>query len=327
MDKNIEIIDYRSMSGHYRFFMKRDIHTSPVRYIDSLLELIKSPLLRGLYNFHRSRINNYIKLPFKRIWYKYLVPFSENDSNRKLYIILYPQLIMRQEDEFVSYLRSKFNCKIILIIGDKIDSYKWGFDIEHMKDIMDLVCTYNPIDAEKYGIYLHPNALAIMDDSIIIPFKDRTTDVFFIGQDKGRIDNVYNVYRKCKSYGLNCEFYVVGKTQAPKIDGIFYCDWKPYKEVFERIRNSKSVLNILQPGASGVTLRDSEAYNLGCYMISNNTTPELKLIYNEGQLIPIDSLNKEIAQIIQNKKEPFHKRRMELNFDNFYNWIVNNAEN
>ena len=87
------------------------------------------------------------------------------------------------------------------------------------------------------------------------------------------------------------------------------------------MKNAKSIINILQPGASGITQRDSEAYSLGCYLITNNKSEELNRIFNDEQVINIEDIKKEVAESIQSRAEAFTKRENKYTLDGFYNWI------
>ncbi len=310
------------MSGHYLYVLSHDVHNSEVLFIKDGKKQINNKFLYFFYRLHKLRINDIIRLPYKNIWFKYLVPSHLVDKNEQLCFVFSPSTTLSYGEDFVRYVRKKFNnSKVVLVIGDKIESYGKSFDIEKLKKEMDFVCTYNPIDANKYGIALHPSMVYNITVDNPIPFEQRTTDVFFLGQEKGRGDKIVEIYRKCVELGLRSEFYIVGKTNNSHINGINYCDWISYQDLFEKLKNTKCIINLLQPGASGFTFRDNEAYNHGCFLITNNPIDDLKYIFNEGQVIKIDSLNAETANMIKNRKKQFPKKENKFSMDNFYSWI------
>lgn len=313
-------VDYRSMARHYKFMLSHDHHKTGVIIVEEEERLFPNSFIYFLYKIHYSRINSIVNLPLKSLWYNYLIP-NNIDKTKQYCFILSPSIIISYGDAFVKYLRSKYQCKIVLVIGDKISTYSKSFDVNALKRSLDLVCTYNPVDSKKYNILLHPGVVYNLQVENIKPFVERENDVFFIGQEKGRGDQISEIYNKCKSIGLKCDFNIVGETIFPHVDGIHYSNWIPFEDVFERMKNAKSIINILQPGASGITQRDSEAYSLGCYLITNNKSEELNRIFNDEQVINIEDIKKEVAESIQSRAEAFTKRENKYTLDGFYNWI------
>ena len=45
--------------------------------------------------------------------------------------------------------------------------------------------TFNYIDAKHYGIRVHPHIMFNLNIKNLKPLQERSTDVFFIGQEKG----------------------------------------------------------------------------------------------------------------------------------------------
>lgn len=322
----MKFIDYRSMADHYSFVLTNDLHNSDVVYVPSINYLIRSKVLQFLYRVHHSKLNNYIKLPFKRLWYHYYIPKECRNYKGDLCFIVQPSVIIDNGDGFVDYLHSKYKCKVALVLGDRMGIYPSTFDIEHLKGVVDLVCTYNPVDSEKYNLSLHPSMVYNLNIQGEIPFKDREIDVFYIGQDKGRGEEIVNAFVLCNKLGLKCEFIIVGKTLSPKIEGISYVGWMSYMDVFERLKHTKCILNILQPGATGITLRDTEAYNLGCFLLTNSNLNDSKEIFNDGQVIQLNALNHNTADLIIKKEEAFPRKVNRFNMDCFYNWIENEVQ-
>jgi hypothetical protein len=252
------------------------------------------------------------------------VPQRCKSYNGNICFLIPPSIIIDYGEDFIEYLHTHYRSRLVLILGDRVEIYPKTLDLQSLKNTVDLICTYNSLDSEKYNLSLHPSMVYNLDIENVIPFLERKIDVLFIGQEKGRGEEIISVFKKCIKLGLNCEFIVVGKTTT-QFKGIEYKDWIPYPEVFEKIRNTKCVLNILQPGASGITLRDTEAYNLGCFLLTNNLDSELRKIFNDGQVILLNGLNKNIATAIKSREEMFPRKRNEFTMDNFYSWIEKNS--
>jgi len=317
----MKFVDYRSVSGHYYFLLKNDRHKSDVTYVTNDDVSIKSSVMQFLYKLHHSRINKYFNLPFKNLWFKCFVPNTIDRNSDFLCFVITPSVIISYGESFVDYLRSRYNCRVALVLGDKVAIYPKEFDVNHLKSVVDLVCTYNSIDSEHYGIKLHPSVVYDLEIKNEKNFSERSIDVLFVGQEKGRGETIVNLYHKCVDLGLKCDFNIIGETKQPHQDGINYCSWIPYSEVFEKLKNSKCIINILQPGASGITMRDTEAYNMGCYLMTSMIDPELEQILNNGQIIGLDFFNKNLAEQIKARKEKFPRKTITNTVDNFYNWI------
>lgn len=282
-------------------------------------------LLRFLYRVHISpAINKYISLPLKSFWYRFMLPKGLSRTD-EICFVFNSSRVAGIDVQFYNYLRQEYKCKLVMQLWNPVDwdRSKGGYDIEKMKDIMDLVCTYNKIDVEKYKLVQYPYILFNLLNINIKPLKDRTVDVFFLGQDKGRMGFIESLYEKLTSLGLNCEFYIVNPQNEPHCRGIHICDWMPYHKLIEITENSKCIVNILQPGAEGVTIRDIEAYNYGCFMITNNKSKELHDIYNNEQLIDINQINESTVNVIKKRNEVFPPRNNFNSLDNYYNWLFN----
>lgn len=315
----VKFVDYRGQSGHFDYMLTNDEHKADVIIVRNNF-FFKSTLLRFLFFLHYSRINVHINLPYKSIWYKFLAPPPTND----IYcFIITVSIISSYGEHFVYFLRSYYNCKIVLVLGDKVTTYGKGLDLVKLKGVVDMICTFNKIDATKFNIRVHPHIMFNLNLKNLKPLKDRGTDVIFIGQEKGRGLLISTIYKKCIDYGLKCEFYIIGRNNIGELPGVIECRWIPYGELFDKIKNAKCILNLLQPDSLGITFRDIEAYNLGSFLLTNNPSEELNDILHEDQIIKIDDFDQSMADLIKNKEESFTPRKISNSLDYFYNWILN----
>jgi hypothetical protein len=165
-----------------------------------------------------------------------------------------------QNMDLFTYLRKCYrNCKIVYYLNNSVDTYLKagnGFSVDDIKEIFDLVITYNKSDAERYSFLLAPPRIytykSIPDDETI-----EKSDVFYIGSSKGRLDKILYIYEQLNNYGLKCDFHIVGvKPELMKFcDSIDYNHPMKYEDVLKHVKRSKCVLNINEPGIYGVTLR------------------------------------------------------------------------
>ena len=257
------------------------------KIVNGLQELFKNKLLYSLFRFHCSPR---LKLPLKEIWVKYLLNrFSSFADKESIVIFSADYYSFLSQTSFFLRLKEKYSCTIVLSFKDKADLYLKNkrFSLKKAKDCFDLVMTYNAFDADKYEIAKTPH-LFVNIKTMPFAAKEKDIDLFFVGQDKGRIQLINSTYRKCIGLGLKCQFFVVGKTDGEKVDGIHYTDRIPYEQVLSFVGRSKCVFNIVQPGSTGITLRDYEALNFGIYMLSNRRLDESDELYKPGQFISIE---------------------------------------
>lgn len=219
---------------------------------------------------------------------------------------------------FWAYLRNK-GFKLVLIYVDRLKLTPRLMDIDLLRKYFDLICTYNSDEAKEYHIEEHPIKLS---DLSYLRTNKIDNDIYFIGSEKGRINEINALYDACCELGLKSDFYVAGYNGAEKRDGINYITKISYEESLQKASHSKAIVNLLQPGSSGFTLRDIEAYNLGSYIVTNNKDESISELYQKEQVININEDSfKEKLSILKNPFERFDKKNSKYTYDYFYSWI------
>lgn len=188
-----------------------------------------------------------------------------------------------------------------LVFSDKYsffrDKYKNFPSSAFLKQSFDCILTYNVKDSEKYGFQLYRP---------MIPFYPSTNeakieyDVFFVGKNKNRLNTILDVYKKLSSYGLKCNFYVSDvdlKSVSIKNSDIHWNEYIEYDAVVNYVKHSKCVLNIVQNGATGITLRDMEAIGNNKILITDNYSIKETEFYCEKQVIWISEIDEKIDLI------------------------------
>jgi len=172
----------------------------------------------------------------------------------------------------MAYLKSKYqNSKYVCFYQDKI------FDLDFfskVKQSFDIILSFDQKDAEKYQLLYYPLVYSLFD----VPEDEniKQSDIYFVGKAKNRFKDIISVYEKLRSAGLKCDFHIVGV--APKdrkyANEIDYCIQMPYIENLKRIKKTKCLLEIMQVGGHGYTLRTCEAIMYDKKIITNN--PEIE---------------------------------------------------
>lgn len=325
----MKIVFFNGTADYWRYYLENAKTSFNVELVFGHHIYTKSRLLQLLNKIHwNQQINKWLHLPFKNIWFSKMVPLKKDFDDQVVFLFYTSYLASLSFDPklFIAYLRKHYNCRIALMYGNTVESEGRFFDNDGLCPLADLVCSYNTEDIGRYGIKIYPTLMFDLDIPVI-PLRDRNIDVFFIGQEKGRGDEINSIYNNLTSFGLNCEFYVVGNTESPRVDGIHYCGWIPYSFVVDKIKNSRCILNLLWGGSKGVTLRDIEAFNNGCFILKNYVDESLYDLLPHEQVLTVENINQELASTIKSTDSAFQKKGEQKSFDVFYQWVIDNCWN
>lgn len=230
-----------------------------------------SRLLKKLYVLHGAQqANRYIRLPGQRVWNRLLYDANSIDPCRPVcFIYSFRRIDRIRRSGFLDFVNSKYpRCYHVAYWDDlvKPDHQKaLGFAKAHF----DLVFTYDEGDAERYGMRYYPSFCSKVFD----PDDDRCDwDVFFIGNAKGRLNEIYSAYEALTVNGALCKFVVNDVSDAEKryYPTIEYNHALTYREVLNFTARSNCILEIVQSGSRGQTLRVNEAVVYGKRLLSNN---------------------------------------------------------
>ena len=237
-----------------------------------------------------SKLNRYVKMPFKRFFIKGITHCSFS-NNKNICFFLLGSRSLSYVPGLVRYIRKNYNsAKIVLHCTDKVSFYEQRFGKKRFWNLAkecDLVASYNEIDAQQYGLYVMPTVISRYD---VEPKETQKSDIVFVGQERGRLETLHNIYQKATKYGLVCDFTIIGVEKGKRLCGtsINYDKRISYKEVLEKIASTKCILNIPQEGAKGLSLRDCEAVANRKYLLTNNESVLENRLFGEGQVIPVD---------------------------------------
>lgn len=157
------------------------------------------------------------------------------------------------------------NCKFVMPILDTVEScYKrnreinnYEYSMEEMKKIFNLIVTGNPMDVEKYELQYYPEPFSsngVRLDSV------KEYDIFFIGAAKDRLGLIHNVYERLTSADVKCDFWVVGVPDTEqKFPEIKYNTPLTYTDMLKQSCKSRTILEIVQGGTTGFTIRACQA--------------------------------------------------------------------
>lgn len=223
--------------------------------------------------------------------------------------------IEKQDDEIVLvFVRSpEFTClleyglfaeikdmypkaKIVAFLGDIVEKYSFT-SIDVIKQNTDMVVTSEYLDAQRFGIVHLP----------ITPYKmvenkpNRiVSDVYYCGAAKDRITTIKNVAKQLVNSGLHIDFNIarVDDEEKEEIEGVRYVSNLSYAENLKRLRKSRIILEVIQGGGSGTSMRLQESIRFNKLLLTNNKylyghpLYSKNIIFFENETIDVDKLRK-----------------------------------
>lgn len=207
----------------------------------------------------------------KSIWNRWV--FREKfDNDNPICFIFFAGRNKEINNGAIYYLRSKYkNCKTVLFYQDLVKKSALP-QIEKIRNQFDLILSFDQLDVKKYNLLYYPLVYSKTDiKKSDIP----KSDIYFVGKAKDRLEDIREVYSRLKDSGLKCDFHITGVSpEDVREDGIVYNMPVSYEENLQRIKASKCMLEIMQKGGHGYTLRYCEAIMYDKKIITNN--PEIK---------------------------------------------------
>lgn len=249
-----------------------DVNTSTdAIYLHRLL-MTENRLLNKLYRLHTApSLNNKLPMPFRGIWNRLIFKNPFSDDKPLCFVFFVNRRLLNKK--FIGYLKKTYpNSKVVFFCQDLI-ARSYGSEFDAFRDALDYILSFDQEDAKKYGMDYYPLVYSPYD----IPADDsiEESDVYFVGKAKDRLPQILAAYERLRDAGLKCDFYITGVSPEEQkyADEIHYCGQMPYVENLKRISKTKCLLEIMQKGGHGYTLRACEAIMYDKKMITDN--PEI----------------------------------------------------
>ena len=254
-----------------------------VELITAEQKTVHSPVLKAIKKIHlSSAINKRIRLPFRRIWYNH-IPFDMDDGSDYCIIILDGALSAIDPAQLNDLSHKKKLRKVLVLINAMDASSTSMMEVKEKMSMVkwNQIYSFDPGDVKKYGFKPLGCCYYSKRDSaaILANYPDvRQSDVYFTGGIKGdREDLIISVFEKLDAAGVNADFHllVTGERRLKrnrhedKID-YFSGGWIPYEKLLAGILRSKVVIEVLQQGQTGPSLRYYEAVCYNKKLLTNN---------------------------------------------------------
>ena len=249
-----------------------------------------SKVLNWLHKRHFGvRINKIINLPFKKIWnrFYYKNDFDKKDSS-SICFVLSASYMKYEKYGLIEDIRKDYpNCKIVCFYQDLVG--KRGYPPKKVKELFDLVLSFDHKNCEEYGFVYYPLVYSYteIEDDPNIP----ESDIFFLGKAKNRLAEILEAYEVLRDSGLKCDFHITGVPEGERKyeDEIDYCEKMSYSENLKRIKKTRCMLEIMQQGGHGYTLRYCEAIAHDRRLLTNNTEIKNAPFFNPALISTFDS--------------------------------------
>lgn len=230
-------------------------------------------------------IAQYVNLPLKRLWYK-RIEFNIQENENYCVIIVDAALKAFKVSE-LNNLFARKNVRGVLCLINSINAHSTSmYEIKSTipKVKWEYIYSFDPQDMMRYGFKSIEGAYYSKKDPEHIKalytaqFKS-PMDVYFTGGLKGNREKlVVDTFELLRKNDIKADFniLVAGNERLKNhsfADSIRYYSgkWIPYEEVLAGVLNSKVIVEILQDGQCGPSLRYYEAV---CYNKKLLTTNE-----------------------------------------------------
>ncbi len=213
-------------------------------------------------------------------------------------------------DSFFNYSALKYvkennpDARVCLYYWNKMNDD--NSELLKLDDIDDFY-TFDPEDAEKYGIKYNEQ---FYTTDIKLKNKRPKYDVCFLGRDKGRTSAIEDAKKHFDDNNLNSDIRIITSEK----------DFISYKKYLKMIENSKCILDIVSNNQKGTSLRGMESLFFKKKLITNNSNIANYDFYNKNNIFIIGKDNwKNISKFINSNYEEIDQDIV-LKYD-FKNWI------
>lgn len=285
-------------------------------FINDAVPCAHNPVLTKLCRVHNSF--KFIKRKLNKgtsVWHTNYIKrmgLSDVSADERIIVLIYDWSRISVDFGFLRSLRKKFSqiaiCYMFTNIADKSGANYFGI-IDKLKDNYDVVFAFDRLDAQTYGFSYSPLIYGRNDTNLHMKAE---VDLFYVGQAKNRLDDLYSIYTSATQEGLTCEFHIVGVEEQEKMeaDGIVYNQYMTYTDVLERIKCSRCVVDATQKGSSGLTIKVCEAIFYGKKLISTNPVIKQECFFDESRIFTFHDDQRSIGQFLRMPMKPYEQEEL-----------------
>lgn len=237
-------------------------------------------------------------LPFESLWYG----GWKNNLDTYDCIIVFDSL---HSANLLKYIRKRYRKRLIFWHWNPI---KMDKDISIWAETKKMCehWTFNPSDAERYGMNLNNQFFFYQNQEDV----SKGESAFFVGTDKGRYEKIVAISDDLKDMGIAIDFHIIsmnGNDTRKYIEKTYM----EYSDVMSHIRKSKAVVEIVQDGQNGLTARALEAMFFETKLITNNREIRNFNFYNDNDIFIIGEDNNDgLDAFLHTPFQPIEKKAL-----------------
>ena len=249
----------------------------------------KSKIEEKLFKWHNAwPLNRKTEMPFKGLWFKRFAKEIPADCD---YILMAESFHLTYSRTFLNQLRKKYEgSKLCFVFSNPVGEYNLE-KVRTIAGLYDIVITFAKDDAEKYGFQycdVLPFRLPAQEEAV-----ELESDVFFVGKNKGRLNQILSIYETLRNQGLKCKFYIVGVSDEEQkyADDIVYNQPITYEEVLKHVQRTRCILELLQEGCNYVSMKTCEAIHYHKKLLTTNQHANQSSLYNDRYIRIVSKLD------------------------------------
>ena len=231
-----------------------------------------------------NELNKHVWLPLKTIWDStYPVRAEMFDPRQKNYIIF--QSGVKFSPHYLRRLKRECNCQTVLYLPDTLAGLNIARNREEWKRYrqhyeIEQVYSFDQEDCQKYGLTFFD----FYSVTNVLPAGTPVdTDLFYVGscRSRERLMMARAIYSRVKE-NARCDFRMIGvaESEVNAEDGIIYNHPMPYSDVVMQNQRSCCILELVNAGQHGNTLRFKEAVCYNRKLLTNNPDVLKSKYYN-----------------------------------------------
>lgn len=263
---------------------ENDVFKNPIRPFYSNIP----DTLRRLISFFYKKTGIFLGYLFLGKW--------KNNIDKYNIIIIFSSAHTRP---IIKFLNKNYPKKRIVVWY--WNTLKKDFPLSNYLDLNCEIWTFDRQDADNNKLYF-ANQFFVPNKNLSKSKVVESIDVFFVGVDKNRYKKLIEMKKIFQSKNIVSKFLVVDDGSNKQNTKLAFSQPISYDDVLSLCRKSRCLLEILQEGQNGLTLRAIESLVLNKKLITNNINIIYEDFYNKNNIfvIGIDRIE-EIDQFLISK--------------------------
>lgn len=200
------------------------------------------------------------------------------------------------------HLVSGFPGKRVLLVRDLVDA---DF-VERMRPLFDRIYSYDPVQCERFGMehleQFFPFDIEDARQSSVAQADNKEKPLcFFLGRDKGRAQRLESLAGELRAQGCNLDFLIVRDDTSRTPSRYHVGAVLSYEDNLAKAKACDVLVEINQPGQSGLTLRPLEAAFFDKKLITDNKRVKDTAFYHPDRFYVLGDEKRDLQGFLASK--------------------------